>query len=85
MAFTKIRNTFRIRHAEASQENLGSPEQVGYLFGRLFAFIRMVPQETERGDWITVQGRTVCETNTNRSKSLEMLPAGRRATLAAVL
>ena len=49
VALTKIGNTFRIRHSETSQENLGSPEQVDYLFGRLFAFIRMVLKATERG------------------------------------
>ena len=46
---TKIGNTFRIRHSETSQENLGSPEQVDYLFGRCFAFIRMVLKATDRG------------------------------------
>ena len=49
LALTKIGNTFRIRHSETSQEDLGSPEQVDYLFGRLFAFIRMVLKATERG------------------------------------
>ena len=48
-ALTKIGNTFRIRHSETSQENLGSPEQVDYLFSRLFAFIRMVLKATGRG------------------------------------
>ena len=48
-SLTKIGNTFRIRHSETSQEDLGSPEQVDYLFGRLFAFIRMVLKATERG------------------------------------
>ena len=46
---TKIGNTFRIRHSETSQEDLDSPEQIDYLFGRLFAFIRMVLKATERG------------------------------------
>ena len=48
-SLTKIGNTFRIRHSETSQENLGSAEQVDYLFARLFAFIRMVLKATERG------------------------------------
>ena len=48
-ALTKIGNTFRIRHSETSQEDLGSPEQVDYLFGRLFAFMRMVLKATGRG------------------------------------
>ena len=46
---TKIGNTFRIRHSETSQEDLRSPEQVDYLFGRLFAFIRLILKATERG------------------------------------
>ena len=49
VALTKIGNTFRIRHSETSQEDLGSPEQVDYLFGRLFAFMRMVLMATGRG------------------------------------
>ena len=48
-ALTKIGNTFRIRHSETSQENLGLPEQVDYLFGRCFAFIRMVLKAMDRG------------------------------------
>ena len=48
-ALTKIGNTFRIRHSETRQENSGSPEQVDYLFSRLFAFIRMVLKATGRG------------------------------------
>ena len=47
-ALTKIGNTFRIRHSETSQEDLGSPEQIDYLFGRLFAFMRMVLKATGR-------------------------------------
>ena len=49
MALTKFGNTFRIRHSETSQESLGSTEQVDYLFGRLFSFIRMVLHATKRG------------------------------------
>ena len=49
LALTKIGNTFRIRHSETSQEDLRSPEQVDYLFGRLFAFIRLILKATERG------------------------------------
>ena len=48
-ALTEIGNTFRIRHSETSQENLRSPEQVDYLFGRLFAFIRLILKATDRG------------------------------------
>ena len=48
-ALTKIGNGFRIRHSEISQENLNSLDQVDYLFGRLFAFIRMVLKATGRG------------------------------------
>ena len=49
LRLTEIGNTFRIRYSETSQENLRSPEQVDYLFGRLFAFIRLILKATERG------------------------------------
>ena len=48
-ALTGIGNTFRIRHSEVNQERLGSPEQVDYVFGRMFAFVRMVLKATGRG------------------------------------
>ena len=48
-ALTKIGNSFRIRHSETTQENLSSLEQVDYLFGRLFSFIRMILKATGRG------------------------------------
>jgi len=48
-ALTKIGNSFRIRHSETTQESLTSLEQVDYLFGRLFSFIRMVLKATGRG------------------------------------
>lgn len=46
---TNIGNTFRIRHSETSQELLTRPEQVDYLFSRMFAFIRVVLKTTGRG------------------------------------
>lgn len=49
LALTTIGNTFRIRHSEVYQERLSSPEQVDYLFGRMFAFVRMVLKATGRG------------------------------------
>ena len=49
IALTKIGNSFRIRHSETTQESLTSLEQVDYLFGRLFAFIRMILKATGRG------------------------------------
>ena len=48
-ALTAIGNTFRIRHSEVDQEAPSSLEQVDYLFGRMFAFVRMVLKATGRG------------------------------------
>ena len=48
-ALTRIGNTFRIRHSEVDQERLSSLEHVDYLFGRMFAFVRMVLKATGRG------------------------------------
>ncbi len=48
-ALTKIGNGFRIRHSETTQEPLTSLDQVDYLFGRMFSFIRMVLRATGRG------------------------------------
>ena len=48
-ALTGIGNAFRIRHSETTQEILSSVEQVDYLFGRMFFFIRMVLKATGRG------------------------------------
>jgi hypothetical protein len=49
MALTKIGNSFRIRHSETTQEALSSLDQVDYLFGRLFSFIRIVLRAAGRG------------------------------------
>lgn len=49
MTLTKIGNTFRIRHSETSQESLESLEQVDYLFGRLFALVRILLKGSGRG------------------------------------
>ncbi|MDY0871588.1 hypothetical protein [Dongia rigui] len=49
VVLTKIGNTFRIRHSEASQELLTSAEQIDYMFGRLFSFIRLVLKSSGRG------------------------------------
>jgi len=46
---TNIGNSFRIRHSEVTQEALTSPDQVDYLFTRMFAFVRMVLRVTARG------------------------------------
>jgi hypothetical protein len=48
-ALTTIGNTFRIRHSEVSQEKLASTEQIDFLFGRMFSFIRLVLKATDRG------------------------------------
>ena len=45
-ALAKIGNTFRIRHSETNQKDLGSPEQIVDLLGRLFAFMRIVLKAT---------------------------------------
>lgn len=49
MELTCIGNSFRIRHSEVTQEALTSPDQVDYLFTRMFAFVRMVLRGTGRG------------------------------------
>jgi hypothetical protein len=48
-SLTEIGNSFRIRHAETSQEILTSSEQVDYLFHRMFSFMRFVLKATGRG------------------------------------
>src|SRR5262249_27670501 len=48
-ALTEIGNSFRIRHAETNQEILTTPEQLDYLFHRMFSFIRFVLKATGRG------------------------------------
>ncbi len=49
MELTGIGNSFRIRHSEVTQEALTSPDQIDYLFTRMFAFVRMVLRGTGRG------------------------------------
>ncbi|RWO78398.1 MAG: hypothetical protein EOS18_19010 [Mesorhizobium sp.] len=46
---TTIGNSFRIRHSETTQEALTSPDQVDYLFTRMFAFVRVILKGTGRG------------------------------------
>ena len=46
---TKIGNSFRIRHSEATQEVLTSVDHVDYLFTRMFAFVRVILKGTSRG------------------------------------
>jgi len=46
---TNIGNGFRIRHSETTQEALTSPDQVDYLFTRMFAFVRFMLKGTGRG------------------------------------
>ena len=48
-SLTEIGNTFRIRHAETTQEILSGAEQIDYLFHRMFSFIRLVLKATNRG------------------------------------
>lgn len=46
---TDIGNSFRIRHSETTQEALTSPDQVDYLFTRMFALVRAILRGTGRG------------------------------------
>jgi hypothetical protein len=46
---TSIGNRFRIRHSETTQEALSSPDQIDFLFVRMFAFLRLILKGTERG------------------------------------
>lgn len=46
---TTIGNTFRIRHSEVGQEAIGRPEQIDWLFVRMFAFVRLVLRSSGRG------------------------------------
>jgi hypothetical protein len=46
---TAIGNNLQIRHFETNQEKLEDPEQVDYLFHRMFSFIRLVLHATGRG------------------------------------
>lgn len=48
-ALTDIGNRFRIRHSEAAQEMLAGPNQIDYLFHRMYAFIRLILKVTNRG------------------------------------
>jgi hypothetical protein len=48
-ALTRIGNSFRIRHSEASQEILTADMHIDYLFARLFAFVRLVLKASARG------------------------------------
>ncbi|MET4177568.1 hypothetical protein ABIB99_008693 [Bradyrhizobium sp. LA6.1] len=46
---TNIGNNFRIRHSETTQEPLTSPDQIDYLFTRMFSFVRIILKGTSRG------------------------------------
>jgi hypothetical protein len=45
---TTIGNTLRIRHFETTQERLEKPEEVDYLFHRMFSFLRLLLRATGR-------------------------------------
>ena len=49
VSLTQIGNNYRIRHSETTQEILAHLTQVDYLFTRMFAFIRFVLKQTDRG------------------------------------
>jgi hypothetical protein len=46
---TAIGNNLQIRHFETTQEKLEHPEEVDYLFHRMFSFIRLILRATGRG------------------------------------
>lgn len=48
-ALTSIGNSYRIRHAETTQEPINSSEHADYLFVRMFAFIRLILRRSGRG------------------------------------
>lgn len=48
-ALTRIGNELRIRHSETTQEIVRMPEQIDYLFHRMFSFLRLVLRATGRG------------------------------------
>jgi hypothetical protein len=48
-ALTNVGNTFRIRHAETTQEMLTDTIQVDYLFHRMLSFVRLLLKATARG------------------------------------
>lgn len=41
-ALTEIGNSLRIRHSETTQEMINRSEQLGWLFVRMFSFVRML-------------------------------------------
>lgn len=45
---TTIGNNFRIRHSETNQEAINRPEQLDWLFVRMFAFVRLVLKSSGR-------------------------------------
>lgn len=46
---TTIGNSFRIRHSEFGQEAITRPEQLDWLFVRMFAFVRLLLRSSGRG------------------------------------
>ena len=45
---TMIGNSFRIRHSEFGQESITRPEQLDWLFVRMFAFVRLLLRSSGR-------------------------------------
>jgi len=43
-----IGNSFRIRHSEFGQESITRPEQLDWLFVRMFAFVRLLLRSSGR-------------------------------------
>ena len=48
-ALTKLGNELLIRHHETTREPICAPEQLDYLFGRLFSLIRLMLKLSGRG------------------------------------
>jgi hypothetical protein len=48
-ALSAIGNSYMIRHTEVGKTSLSSPEQVEYLFHRMFSLMRLIMRATGRG------------------------------------
>jgi hypothetical protein len=49
-SLTDAGNTLRIRHAEINQEILQNPDEVDYLYIRMFGLVRLLLRASNRGD-----------------------------------
>jgi hypothetical protein len=49
MELTEIGNNFMIRHTEVGKTPVDDPDQIDYLFHRIFSSIRLILKATGRG------------------------------------